>query len=332
MTSNVKPEDQCLLCGSSALKALRPYRTKTAHGRALFGQSWLFGCQGCELVQVLPSPTLQRLTDYYAVDYRNGCFAGADVADVTKFPLDNLYYYNRGQSIADLVAPYLTAPSRTGKAPRVLDIGAGYGHILYALGERFPTAQRSAIEFSDVCVAHLRSIGITVHAGAAEQVLPTLEEQFDVIILSHVLEHLLTPGDMLQMIRTRLAPGGLLYIEVPHIPAGSEKHYIDSVWAPRFDEPHITFFSPSPLKRMLQTNGFEVAFCDTAGLIYKNVSALTFHLPHWRWFLQRLIPPPVFRFLRRQMIAPSLKVQQREESFYEYGGLRIWIRSVSRKP
>jgi hypothetical protein len=96
------------------------------------------------------------------------------------------------------------------------------------------------------------------------------------------------------LIRDRLAPGGLLHNEVPHLPAGSEKGYIDSVWAPRFDEPHITFFSPSPLKTMLQKNGFEVAFCDTAGLTYRNISALAFHSPHWRWFLQRAIPPVLF--------------------------------------
>jgi hypothetical protein len=87
-----------------------------------FQHDWLYECEGCALVQVLFPPTLQRLTDYYAVDYRKGCFAGADVADVTTFPLDNLFYYDRGQSIADLVTPYLKAPALTGQAPRILDI------------------------------------------------------------------------------------------------------------------------------------------------------------------------------------------------------------------
>lgn len=332
MTEKLEVASRCLLCGSPSLAPRRRYRTKTKHGRAIFGETWLHECQDCGLVQSGPCPTLQQLADYYAVDYRNGCFAGADVADLSQFPLDNLFYYNRGQSIAELVAPYLTAQRSTGQSPRILDIGAGYGHILHALGERFPTATRTAIEFSEVCVTHLRSLGITVHAEPAETVLPRLNEQFDLIVLSHVLEHLLDPQSMLQMIHERLAPGGLLYIEVPHIPAEAVTDYIDSVWAPRFDEPHITFFSPQPLTRLLQQAGFAVPFCDTAGLVYKRVSRLAFEMPHWRWFLQRVMPRSFFHFLRRQRLMQPLKVKTREDSFYQYGGFRIWIRSISQKP
>lgn len=326
MTVQISTQNRCIACSGANLQPRRRYRTKTKHGQALFRDAQLAQCADCGLVQTIPSPTLQRLADYYAIDYRNGCFAGADVADVSQFPLDNLFYYNRGQSIADLVAPYLSNPT-----PHILDIGAGYGHILYALGERFPSAARSAIEFSKVCVDHLRSIGVTVYDQAAEEALPQISEQFDLIILSHVLEHLLQPHEMLQLIQQRLTPGGLLYIEVPHIPTEALTQYLDSVWAPRFDEPHITFFSPQSLTRLLTAAGFAVRFCDTAGLTYRQISAWQFHMPHWRWFLQRLIPPGLFHFLRRQPFMQTLKVKTREDSFYQYGGRRIWIRTISQK-
>jgi SAM-dependent methyltransferase len=268
---------------------------------------------------------LELLAGYYAADYRHQCLGGSDVAELAKFPLDNLFYYNRGQAVAALVAPRVETAG-----PRILDIGAGYGHILRALGGRFPRASLTAIEVSDVCVGHLRSLGIAVHAEPVENALPKLEP-FYVIVMSHVLEHLLDPGATLRLIGSHLKPGGLLYVEVPHIPEEAMRLYIDSVWAPHFDEPHITFFDPRSLSGLLAACGMAVEFCETAGPEYRRVSALRFRVPHWRWFIQGILPAPVFHFLRRQRVAQPLKVSLREESFFQQGGFRIWIRSIARR-
>src|SRR5437867_2203869 len=82
---------------------------------------------------------------------------------------------------------------------------------------------------------------------------------------SLVFEHLLDPRGILDLIHASLAPDGVLYIEVPNIPAESLLRYPDHVWAPRFDEPHITFFSALTLRQMLTSASFEPVFCDTAG-------------------------------------------------------------------
>lgn len=316
----------CLACGYNELNSVRRYRSKTHYGRALFQGSWLEQCVQCGLVQAVPHPTLKQLTDYYLEDYRRGCLAGADVADVEEFPKDNLFYFNRGQSIADLLKSYVPD-----KRLRILDVGAGYGHILHTFRQRHPDSILDAIEFSEDCVDHLKSVGFRVLSRPAEAVLPNMREQFDVIILSHVLEHLLTPAVMLQLIRDSLVPGGILYVEVPNIPADSLRRYPDNVWAPRFDEPHIAFFSVPTLLHLLETTGFQVQFCDTAGSEYKFISALRFHLPHGRWFLQKLVPKTVFNFMRRHPLTKRFRVKEREDSFYQYGGGRIWIRSISKK-
>ncbi|HEY3444072.1 MAG TPA: class I SAM-dependent methyltransferase [Paludibaculum sp.] len=315
----------CISCGHAVLLPQRLYRCKSAQGRALFGGSQLYRCQGCGLIQACPIPSLPALAEYYAEDYRNHCLSATDTEELTKFPLDNLFYYNRGQSVAELLASRVASSE-----PRILDIGAGYGHILHAMGERFPGGALSAIEFSNVCVEHLRSRGITVYAEPAEDVLPALAP-FDVIVLSHALEHFLDPGAMLRLIASRLSSGGILYVEVPHIPEEAMHRYIDSVWAPRVDEPHITFFDPRSLNGVLAASGLAVELCTTAGPEYSRVSALQFHIPHWRWLFERIIPKPVFRFLRRQRAAQSLKVNPREEAFYRQGGFRIWIRAIARR-
>lgn len=97
-----------------------PCRTKTPHGKHLFDGQWLCECDKCGLAQIIPAHSLQALPDYYAEDYRAGCCSGFYVSDSTRFPKDNLFYYNRGQSIADLVKPYATTDE-----PEILDISAG---------------------------------------------------------------------------------------------------------------------------------------------------------------------------------------------------------------
>jgi SAM-dependent methyltransferase len=158
-----------------------------------------------------------------------------------------------------------------------------------------------------------------------------MEQRFDVIVLSHVFEHLLDPRGVLDLIRASLAPGGALYIEVPNIPAESLLRFPDHVWAPRFDEPHITFFSTATLYTLLASAGFEPQFCDTAGAEYRYISGLRFRLPPLRWFLQDIVPRPLFHWLRTQGFTRALRVPERVESFYQYGGCRIWIRSISTK-
>lgn len=316
----------CLGCAGTAGSPVRPYRMNTPHGRQVFGQPRLFECAQCGLVQVEPGPSAAALDTYYRIGYRKHNLFGSDVADTSRFPLDNVFYYNRGQSIAELVAPHITT-----QAPRVLDIGAGYGHILHAFGERYPDAQRQAIEHSDVCVQHLRRIGMDVVSRPVEEVLPELKSRFDVIVLSHVLEHILEPRPVLNLIRESLAPGGLLYIEVPNIPRESLLRYPDHPWAPRWDEPHITFFSLDSLRRLIGSSSFAEVFCDTGGPHYRHISGARYWLPPGKAFLLNLLPRPVFHFLRRQRVTAGLRVQTREETFYQYGGFRIWIRSIWRR-
>jgi 2-polyprenyl-3-methyl-5-hydroxy-6-metoxy-1,4-benzoquinol methylase len=60
-----------------------------------------------------------------------------------------------------------------------------------------------------------KSNGINVRKGSIEQIKSN--EKFDLIILSHVLEHLLNPSVFLKKIKSILSDNGILYIEVPSL-------------------------------------------------------------------------------------------------------------------
>ena len=317
----------CIGCGNGVSEPVRAYRTNTQSGAETFGRPVLHECKKCSLVQVWPPPAPEALERYYVEDYRRSGLYGADVACPARFPKDNLFYFNRGNSIAELVSAHVQ-----GDAPRVLDIGAGYGHILHAIGQRFSKAQLQAIEFSAPCVAHLESIGIEVHSQPAERILPKMEGQFDLLIMSHALEHILRPKELLELVEQSLAPGGVLYVEVPNIPRETLTKYPDHPWAPRYDEPHITFFSARTLRSLGSSSGFIELFCDSAGPEYRSISAIRYSMPPAKSSLLNLLPRSIFDFLRRQQFTKGARVQEREETFYKYGGFRIWLRSIWRKP
>lgn len=94
---------------------------------------------------------------------------------------------------------------------RVLDVGTGAGELLDELKTGTRASQVDAVEPQAASAAMLRSLGYTVHEDIAR-----VDEQYDVITLMHVLEHLEDPVGMLRRCRELLSPGGTLVVEVPH--------------------------------------------------------------------------------------------------------------------
>lgn len=319
------PTSTCLVCGHGDLTPVRRYRAESASGKALFGSGQVTRCAACGQPQLSPLPSDDELSRYYATEYRKGGRYGADAADLSAFPKDNLFFYNRGVSITELLRPRLT----TTRPLRILDVGAGYGHILQMLGEAFPTATRVAHELSEPCVAHLRRIGVLVLQGDLSAALAGHPEPFDVIVLSHVLEHLRTPVETLAMLRSHLRPEGLLYVEVPHVSPDALTRYPDSPWAPRHDEPHLTFFGAAQLRALLERAGYRADFVETAGPAYRDVSALRYALPPLMPTVRRLVPRSLLQKLQRQQGVQRATLPERSPDFYAYGGYRIWLRSVS---
>lgn len=313
----------CPSCQGSEIGVLRRYRTNTAAGRKLFAGRDLARCGSCGLVWVTPMPDKGLVDAYYRTEYRKCVRYGVTASDVEQFPHDNLFYLNRGRSSVALLDRFIEA-----KPSRAMDIGAGFGHWLHALREEHPACVTVAVELSEPAVKHLRAIGQEVIDQPVESVLPRGDSRYDVVVLSHVLEHLVRPQDMLGIIRESLTGDGRFFVEVPHIPEEYYRTCLDHVWAPRYDEPHTYFFTAQSLRGVLERAGFRVLFCDSAGPSYRPIARWHYNLPPVRWMADELVPKPVIQWLRKQKATSGIRMQEREPSFYEYGGPRIWLRAV----
>jgi SAM-dependent methyltransferase len=142
----------------------------------------------------------------------------------------------------------------------VLEIGAGEGSPLKQLADLKFASDLSALEISSSGLETIRRKGIEGLRDARlfdGYKVPYEDEQFDLIILSHVVEHVEHPRRLLAE-ASRVAK--LVFVEVPvEDTLRMNKDYVfDSVG-------HINFYSPKTIRRLLQTSGLEVLAQRVAG-------------------------------------------------------------------
>ncbi len=135
---------------------------------------------------------------------------------------------------------------------RLLDAGCATGTFLGALKER-GWKKLLGLDPSPVATATVTKVyGIETVTGSFFSP-PTQMGQFDVVTLSHVLEHLTDVRGAIQGIQKMVKNGGYAYIEVPG--ASSYADYLVSPFHD-FNTEHINHFSLDILDRLMAEFGF----------------------------------------------------------------------------
>ena len=135
---------------------------------------------------------------------------------------------------------------------RLLDMGCGNGEFL--LRARSADWDVVGVDFDSKAVEFARSKGLDVRLGGVEMLDPSVE-QFDVITLCHVIEHVHHPVEMLQACYKLLKPDGFLWLETPNIM--SEGYRLFGIDWLALDPPrHLVLFNLKSMKNALSAAGF----------------------------------------------------------------------------
>lgn len=199
-------------------------------------------CRNCAAMYLMADDRYDRIYDGFAYTVETG-----DAADfiarrfkvVTELPPEKSDNVQRVARIRETVAQQTTGLSHTPR--QVLDIGAGMGVFLHAfLDENWIG---TAIEPDPAACAHLRQVlpQTTVHQGYHNEI--NVLEEFDLITMNRMLEHVSSPVATLATAVRMLKPGGLMYLELPDVRA----YYRNGPDDLDFGYGHYVIFSPQAL-------------------------------------------------------------------------------------
>lgn len=140
---------------------------------------------------------------------------------------------------------------------RILEIGCATGELAAATRAALSPAVYEGIELSPAG-DQARQIVSRLHTEPLPRLLSAgaIDPPFQLILMSHVLEHIEDPEAELRAMRSVLGQGGTMFIEVPN-GAGHRNLPIDD------NRSHLHFFSATSLARMLAKLGLEVIATQT---------------------------------------------------------------------
>jgi SAM-dependent methyltransferase len=109
---------------------------------------------------------------------------------------------------------------------------------------------------SEAAAFAARKCGCTTYSGElSESGLP--EHSFDVICAMQVMEHVVDPIAFARMLAKYLAPGGIVYVEVPNLADPLLSLYAEPSYRPfYFHEAHVFYMSARALATIMLRAGF----------------------------------------------------------------------------
>jgi glycosyltransferase involved in cell wall biosynthesis/SAM-dependent methyltransferase len=213
-------------------------------------------CSDCGAGVLALRPTEAALPSYYPESY--GPY-GAPARGGSRGPLSRVI--RRILLLVPALLPdsaaVLAEELRHGAAQaprRVLDVGCGDGrHLARDVQAGW---HATGVDFSPTAVGRAQRRGLDVRLGTIDRD-DLARESFDLIRLSHVIEHVPDPVGLLRRARDLLAPGGRIHIATPNLASVSASLFGPYWWdleAPR----HLIVFTPDSLQGAARRAGLVV--------------------------------------------------------------------------
>ena len=298
----------CEVCRSDSARAVVHQCDLLHHVSA--DEFTIVKCEECGLLYLNPRPIQAEIGQFYPPQYFGAPPPPRRFSRIHRWILDDFYGYpsTPGDSTWRQLRKLLLWPEKVRREfrgrvflpwvgrGRLLDVGCGGG-----VGAAIRAQEGwdvHGLDLSENAVGHARQlIGDRVQVGDIRAVRYQ-DSAFDVVVLSHSLEHMYGLSEVLAEIRRILDVSGVLVITVPN--AGSLEAKLFGRWWVQWDPPrHLYHFERATLRKLLEQSGFRVIqartgvttafFKGSLERVWKYV--LGRELPAWR-LVDKLLARP----------------------------------------
>lgn len=233
-------------------------------------------CVNCGLIQSNPRMTQEQYRDFYSSDFYRRCYEGEDYIhafDEKKYNDSSVMHIFDEVNKARKITHGIT----------VIELGAGGGWNLLPFIKAGAVAR--GVEYSPSLVELGRKHGIDMVQGD----VVAISGIYDVVILSHVLEHLPDPVGSLKNIAKHMHEGSIIYVGVPNIMNFSMV---------QLQSAHTYYFTPWTFEYFCSQAGLKLVMKGPAqgihmfGIFKKGASLkaewLKRHYLKMRWYLKSI--------------------------------------------
>lgn len=259
MPANENPQHPaCPLCeGHMKFKFSAPFDYRKPRKKKKYKVYW---CSACHYGNVWKRPQAHEIAGFYQLGDYYTHHAGSMLPQINEQPslLDRIrmnlsWRLDRGedQDIAEV-----TDYSGKGSNSTILEIGCGNGNNLVKFRDAGFVV--TGIEPDDSARSVAKKTTDAIYKGTAENLPEDVKHtKFDIILMSHVLEHCRDVNLALSNVSSLLKEKGLLILEVPNCRSMGFELYLET-W-PWTDIPrHLNFFTPESLRHACKKHGLNI--------------------------------------------------------------------------
>jgi len=245
----------CALCGGEIFKS------------ALECEGFSFvKCEHCGLVQRNPQPDKNEILARYSDTYGNDYLSYELKNESAFLKLQQLALKDSGFSKAEKKL-FASAEKLHAQAPSILDIGCATGALIASLRDNGWRVTGVEISPSADYAKNERKLDVR-NIPLEENHFP--DNSFDIILASHLIEHLNEPKTFLEETYRILKNNGIIFITTPDI-SGFQSRLFGSRWRSAIFD-HLYLFSRRTLAKMLKAVGFKIESCHSWGGLAAGVA------------------------------------------------------------
>src|SRR3989344_9672273 len=234
----------------------------------LYQKFYYYRCKNCQLVSAYPLPTPKMIATHYAEKFKKGNYE-----ILSKHPQQYIQVY--ADFVKTLYNRLHESDGDTLKGKKILDIGCFTGDFLQLLQKKGANVYGLELQNNAVKIANKKLPGRIFQADIMSYKFP--KEQYDIITLLGVAEHVIDPLNLLKKSSQLLKKGGIIMIQTPNS-SSLLARIAGKYWPPYTPVEHIHIFSKNGLRQALETCGLNDQIYQShwkklqVGYVYNNLN------------------------------------------------------------